>query len=148
LWLLFFLKITLLNLNIQHDIVIIIFLIENFNMIEIEEIEKAIRKNDINKVKSLLNDKRVDPSKSNNWLIQIASKFGFFDIVELLLTDKRIDPSDIGNLAISYAYKNQYFNIVDLLWEDNRVKETLEKNEVECYQYLIKKDIKNKISHF
>ena len=49
---------------------------------------EAIGNNDINNVKSLLKNKRVDPSFKNNWAIRLASEIGLFDL--LLLMDMLI----------------------------------------------------------
>tara|TARA_Y100000034_G_scaffold99524_1_gene122299 strand:- start:350 stop:610 length:261 start_codon:yes stop_codon:yes gene_type:complete len=58
-----------------------------------EQFYDYIEKNDINNVKLLLNDKRVDPSDRNNWAIRFAFKNKHFDIVNLLWQDQRIKNS-------------------------------------------------------
>src|SRR5690349_2933275 len=66
-------------------------------------------------IKLLLNEKRVDPSADNNDAIRIACMNGYLDIVKLLLDDERVDPSANNNFAIIYACKNGHFDIVKLL---------------------------------
>jgi len=61
---------------------------------------KAIENNDINNVKLLLNDKRVDPSDNNNWAIK------------LLLKDKRVNPS----------LKEDYFELYEILIEKDKIQ--------------------------
>ena len=78
---------------------------------------KAIENNNINNVKLLLNDKRVDPSDDNNWAIKLASQNGHVDIV-------------------------------NLLWQDQRIKNSLENDDKELYNKLIKNDIKDKVKDF
>ena len=82
---------------------------------------EAIQINDIQNVKSLLKDKRVDPSYRNNSSIQFASENGHFNIVKLLLKDKRVDPSDNNNWAIKLASQNGHVDILKLLLKDKRV---------------------------
>ncbi len=63
----------------------------------------------------------VDPSLDNSFTIQIASKYGHFEVVKLLLADGRSDPSLNDNKAIRLAYENCYPKIVKLLLEDGRI---------------------------
>ena len=113
-----------------------------------EQFYDYIEKNDINNVKLLLKDKRVNPSDRNNWAIQLASQNGYFDIFKLLLEDNRVDPSDKNNCAIILASHNGHVAIVNLLWQDQRVKDTLKVDDKELYNELIKNDIKEKIEVF
>ena len=55
-----------------------------------KEFKIAIENNDINKVKILLKNKKVDPSEYNNLAIRTAAYKGYFDIVNLLWNDKRV----------------------------------------------------------
>lgn len=142
-----------------------------------EEFIHYIEKNDVENVKSILKDKNLDPSEENNWSIKIACQYGYIDIVKLLLADKRIDPSndnnwsiilaaqhdhieivklllndkrvdpsDNENLAISLAKGND--EIVHLLWKDKRVKNTLDFDDPELYNELIRFNIKEKVENF
>ena len=52
------------------------------------------------------------------------------------------------NLPIRNASKKGYIDIVKLLFNDKRVKDTLQKNNLELYNELIKQNIKNKVSEF
>lgn len=88
----------------------------------------ATEEGNIEIVKLLLQDPRVDPADEKNLAIIYASQNGYFEIVQLLLQDPRVDPSDIGNVdfnyknaAITEAFNNNHMKIVDLLLEDPRV---------------------------
>lgn len=128
-----------------------------------------IKENDIENVKSLLKNKKVDVSAEDNWAIELASTSGHFDIVKLLLDDKRVDPTDNRNWTIQSTYKkayydildsvnkknfnifsfnNEYVNIIKLLWKDERVKSSLKNDDDELYEELIKQDISDKIEGF
>ena len=72
-------------------------------------------------VKILLKDPRVDPSDDNNNSIRRASKNGHLEIVKLLLQDPRVDPSDGNNYSIKAASENGHIKIVRLLLKDPRV---------------------------
>ncbi len=65
---------------------------------------KAIKisseRGDLEAVRSLLQDPRVDPSAERNYSIRMASLNGHLEVVKLLLQDSRVDPSDIDNYAI------------------------------------------------
>ena len=109
---------------------------------------EAVENNDIEKVKSLLNDQRVDPTDSDNYALYISSTSGFVEIVDLLLKDKKINPSSYENEAIRYASDFDHIYVINLLWEDKRVKNTLKKDDLKLHDKLIQKDIKNKIEMF
>ena len=117
-------------------------------------LSNAILKNNIDIVKLLLADPRVDPTESvdsscvSNYAIRVASENGYVDIVKLLLEDERVDPFDNYNYAIKYAYENGHIDIVELLWNDKRVKCTLQNDNLELYNTLITKDVKNKVNQF
>ena len=109
-----------------------------------QEFHSAIKVNDFEKVKSLLNDKNVNPQELDNYSIGIASFCGHEKIVELLLKDKRVNPNIPNNWAIINANKEKHTNVVNILWEDPRVKITLQQNHKQLYNELTKKDVKNK----
>jgi hypothetical protein len=90
-------------------------------MIKQEQFNRAIKVNDINTVKLLLKDSRVDPSDSNNSAIKISSRRGYLDIVNLLLYDTRVNPSNEDNYAIRYASTYGHINVVKILLNDKRV---------------------------
>tara|TARA_B100000073_G_scaffold341533_1_gene343062 strand:- start:1311 stop:1730 length:420 start_codon:yes stop_codon:yes gene_type:complete len=130
----------------------------------------CIKKNDIENVKLLLKNKKVDVSDEDNLAIELASTSGHFDIVKLLLDDKRVDPTDNRNWTIQstyekayydilaslndkknfniFSFNNKYVNIIKLLWRDERVKSSLKNDDNELYDKLIKQDISDKIEEF
>ena len=58
-----------------------------------------------------------DPSRGDNWPIQLAATRGYTETVRLLLKDSRVDPE--GTLVM--ATENGHTDIVALLLEDGRV---------------------------
>ena len=59
-----------------------------------EQFFNSIKENDIERVKLLLNNKKINPSSSNNRAIIISSVHGHIEILKLFLNDNRIDPTD------------------------------------------------------
>ena len=113
------------------------------------EFQEAVEQNKIEKVKALLINKKLDPSFNRNICIKYASSEGYSEIVKILLKDDRVDPAWTKNYAITAAYDNKHFDIVNLLWKDQRVKNTLQKDDINLYNELIKKDkLKQKIEVF
>ena len=88
-----------------------------------DELEDAMRNNNIKKVELLLKNKDVDPSINDNQAIIYASSVGYIilDIIKLLLNDPRVDPSENNNQAIKAASENGYTNVVKLLLQHPRV---------------------------
>ena len=76
---------------------------------------------DIDKVKELLKDPRVDPSCRNNWAIRLSSEFGHLDVVRELLKDSRVDPSDRNNYAIRFSSEWGHMGVVRELLKDPRI---------------------------
>src|SRR3989304_1480529 len=80
---------------------------------------KACKVGDFDKVKSLLSNEKVNPAYNNNVAIQLASKYGHYNVVKLLLEDNRVinffKIADRANLTIQWASYNGHFNIVKLL---------------------------------
>jgi hypothetical protein len=70
---------------------------------KITQFKESIEKNDLPKIKSLLNDPDINPSFDNNWAILHAAKHGYINIIELLLNNENFNFSD-DNLkwAISF----------------------------------------------
>jgi ankyrin repeat protein len=115
-------------------------------------------------VQLLLNDPRVDPADDWNACIREASINGHLEIVQLLLNDPRVDPSELDNFAIIRTYKldpTKFTNydweivlsekldkIVALLFKDKRVRNMLRNNNIDLYQELNSKFIKNTICEF
>ena len=113
-----------------------------------EEFNQAVDCNNLNLVKLLLNNPKVDPTEHFNNAIRISSRKGYLKIVDLLLKDKRVDPSDFFNGAFTQAYFENHINILKLLWKDKRVKETLAQDKIKIYHKLIKENVVNKINCF
>jgi ankyrin repeat protein len=84
------------------------------------EFIKAAKTGDVEKVRLLLTDPRVDPSANNNVAIQQASHNGHLEVVRLLLTDPRTDPAADDNDAIQWASRNGHLEVVRLLLTDPR----------------------------
>ena len=103
-----------------------------------------------NIVKLLLNDSRVDPSEWNDhdYAFRSASENGHLEIIKILLEDHRINPANVQNLAILESYSNGHVNIVEILWKDKRIKNTLQNDNKDLYDKLIKQDIKSKVGKF
>lgn len=78
-------------------------------------------------VKYLLKDPRVNPTAKRNCSIIYASAHGYLEIVKELLKDPRVQPQeDILELdALDYACKNGYLEIVKVLLKDPRVDPTV-----------------------
>ena len=91
---------------------------------------RAIQNEDLEKVKLLLSDPRVNPSVNNNFAIQYASGNDILEVVKLLLSDPRVDPSDYNNAAIRSASKNDHIEIVKLLLFDPRVNSTFDWRDI------------------
>ena len=69
-------------------------------------------------------------SAENNYAIQLASRKGHLEIVELLLQDPRVDPSADDNYAIGWASQNGHLEIIKLLLQDPRVDPSLQSNQI------------------
>src|SRR3990170_2153039 len=78
----------------------------------------ACKNNNIEVVKLLLQDLRVDPSDQSNDAIIWASQSGHVEIVKLLLQDPRVDPSGKDNKAIGFAISLGHIEVVKLLLQD------------------------------
>ena len=96
---------------------------------EYEKFIRACENNNVNKVKLLLRDQRVDPSDNENEAIIEASMYGHWKVVKLLLQDTRVDPSDSQNNAIIEASRNGHLEVVKLLLHDSRVAPSDQDNE-------------------
>lgn len=72
-------------------------------------------------VKKLLNNARIDPSCNGNLSIRVASENGHWKIVKLLLQDGRVDPGSKNNYAIKFASENGHTEVVRLLLKNQRV---------------------------
>jgi hypothetical protein len=80
-------------------------------------------------VKRLLNDPRVDPSDRYHEAIRCASINGHVEVVKLLLNDPRVDPSADNNAAIRLASNDGHVEVVKVLLNDPRVDPSDRDNE-------------------
>lgn len=81
----------------------------------------AVKKGDLVCVELLLADPRVNPASYSNSAITVAAKEGYLDIVERLLADPRVNPSTDYNSAISLAIRGRHIDIAERLLADPRV---------------------------
>jgi ankyrin repeat protein len=115
-----------------------------------------IEKNNVEVVKLLLQDARVNHSARDNYAIKLASDNGHVEIVKLLLQYGRADPSAQNNLAIKLASQNGHVLVVKLLLQDSRVDPSAQNNyairgashfgHIEVVKLLIPKTDLSKIS--
>ncbi len=75
----------------------------------------------IESVRILLADPRVDPAVNHNQAIIKASSNGHVEIVRLLMADPRVNPADGNSEAIYWATINGYPEVVRLLLKDQRI---------------------------
>lgn len=87
--------------------------------------EDVVRKSNVEIVRILLEDGRVNPSFDNNLPIRIATKNGNDRIVRLLLADDRVDPTINNNELLDIALNEGRYDIVELLKRDKRVQALL-----------------------
>ncbi len=105
-----------------------------------EQFYHYITENNLEKVKLLLQDEKLDPCYKNNFAIRYSTQNRNLDMIKLLIKDKRIDPSANKNISIKDAYYYKHNNIVQCLWQDERVRNSLENDYKELYNKLIIKD--------
>jgi hypothetical protein len=100
--------------------------------------------NNIYILQKLLENKNIDISFHNNYLIRNSVTLRHLEFTALLLKDPRIDPIKNNNsLIIETKYNDKA--ITELLWSDSRIKNTLKLHDLKLYNKLIKnKSIKNK----
>lgn len=72
-------------------------------------------------VRLVLRDPRVNPAHDNNRAIAVASENGHVEVVRLLLGDSRVNPADNKNEVIQYALTHGHLEVVRLLLTDPRV---------------------------
>jgi len=121
-------------MNEKDEPIGILYLIERFpdlknwdkvkNIERQERFKKAVEDGDVDTVKLLLGDERVDPAADNSSAIRISSLNGHADIVKLLLTDGRADPSALDNSAIRLSSQNGHTDVVRSLLANPRVDPT------------------------
>lgn len=107
----------------------------------------------------LLQDSKTDPNQcigSGSSLLEYASEYNFFKIVELLLKNENIDPCTRFNYSLRVASKNGHIEVVKLLLKHNKVDPTdldneailsaLKKNHMEIVKLLIPRIDMSKIT--
>ena len=80
-------------------------------------------------VKFLLQDSRVEPDYHDNETVYLASKYGHSEIVKFLLKNPDIDPSYGNNEPIAYSSYLGHIEVVRVLLEDSRVDPNADENE-------------------
>jgi Ankyrin repeats (3 copies) len=86
-----------------------------------EALRWACEHGDIDIVRMLLADPRVDPSEASQDAIKWASNEGHMEIVRMLLADPRVDPSADDQIALRLASHNGHTEIFRTLLADTRV---------------------------
>jgi ankyrin repeat protein len=109
---------------------------------------RAVRNNHIDTAIVLLNDKRVDPSDANDYALIVAINNDSLDFIRLLLKEKSVNPAIRSNELITLAYQANKLELVKLLWTHQYVKDTLENDDKELYDIVIKIDTQEKIQGF
>jgi ankyrin repeat protein len=102
------------------------------------ELKEAVKNNDINNVKLLLQENEIDPSANSNMSIRVAAEYGYTEILTLLLNDNRVDPSDYEDDAFRYAAEKGHLDIAKILLKDKRV------DPKSCNNWAITKAMSNK----
>ncbi|KAJ3259378.1 hypothetical protein HK103_002281 [Boothiomyces macroporosus] len=85
------------------------------------ELNMAASNSNVEIVKILLNDPRVNPGDFNNLAIRTASELGDAEIVQLLLQNRNVDPSVLDNAALRLACYFGNVKVASLLLQDPRV---------------------------
>ncbi|PRP84634.1 ankyrin [Planoprotostelium fungivorum] len=75
----------------------------------------AVLSDDIDRVKSILDNGKVDPSAEDNKIIRMACRHSRDAIVELLLQDVRVDPSSNNNEALIQSCQQGHTSIAQKL---------------------------------
>ncbi|MEK0337029.1 MAG: ankyrin repeat domain-containing protein, partial [Nitrosopumilus sp.] len=123
-----------------------------------EALSIAIARKNIEIIKLLLSDKRVDPGADFNRPIKVASQFGNLEVVKMLINNPKVDPSapDLSNNEENFSIKsaatgtregktqqerNDFFDIVKLLLTSPKVIGKLSEDEVNKYKEMTKEKI-------
>ena len=100
----------------------------------LENFIDAVHNNDIDMVKVLLADERVNPNMADEHgrtALMFAAHNGHAPVVTLLLADERVDPNmanQHGRTALMYAAKKGHAPVVTLLLADERVGPNIKLN--------------------
>tara|TARA_Y100001960_G_scaffold324037_1_gene403535 strand:- start:535 stop:1629 length:1095 start_codon:yes stop_codon:yes gene_type:complete len=98
-----------------------------------KQFNKAIKENDIQSVKSLINKDRVDPSFDNNSPLLFCCDKGYTEIFELLINDKRVNPADntyFDGFFMEVVCQKGHFDIAKLLLNDERIDPSISNNHI------------------
>jgi hypothetical protein len=114
----------------------------------IEIMEIAAVSGNIDIMKLILKDGRLNPATYANGSLSQAINYSHIEMIKLLLKDERIDPSSLNNKLIIDADFNDKDSIVELLWEDKRIKKSLKTDLPNLYNKLMKKNVYSKIGGF
>ena len=96
-------------------------------------LENACRYGNLEIVKELLKDSRIDPSSSDNSAIKAASLHGHLEIVKELLKDPRVETPDETTLVNTLSYG--YVDVVKELLKDPRMKK-FDQHDSEFLNYI------------
>lgn len=88
---------------------------------EIEPFFYACQHGQIEIVRELLKDNRIDPAARDNAAIKEACRKGYTEVIRELLKDERVDPSAEHNLSLVYAYRQNHGEILQLLLNHPKV---------------------------
>lgn len=91
-------------------------------------VQLALVLRELDTVKLLLEDPRVDPTLNDSKILLIAADLGYTEIVTLLLTKHQVDPAAQNNAAIKSAASQGHTGVLALLLADKRVNPAAENN--------------------
>jgi len=72
-------------------------------------------------VRHLMKDPRINVAVDNNWPIIVASENGHLAVVQELLKDPRVDPSTHENTAFNWAIRFGHHEVANLLLQHPKV---------------------------
>jgi ankyrin repeat protein len=97
-------------------------------------LKEAVKRGHTNVVDVLLQDKRVDPTYDDQFVLTDACRNGNATMVKRLLLDSRIDPTYKKNDALYVSLANNNHRIVELLCADGRLKVSIDDMKWACIQ--------------
>jgi hypothetical protein len=107
-----------------------------------------IEVNDVCNLEILLKHKDYTQSCQLEYDLRSAACKGQLEIIKLLLKYNDIKPNIGDNSIINFAYSRDKIDVVSFLWKHKIIKDTLQNDNLELYNKLISKDIKDKINLF
>jgi hypothetical protein len=122
------------------------------------DLYNAIYEENIEKFQSLIKKIKHNKEKLNKALCYSCDE-GKISIVKILLSYDNVDPTCYHNYPIRASYAEEHMDIVEFIWTSKSVKSTLQYSEKnfnifhidpisKAFQYLNKRDLKQKISEF